>query len=244
MEYIEGGELFQHLIKNGRMEEKEAIVCFRQIVSGLYYCQLINICHRDLKPENILFTANGVIKIADFGLAALCPKGHMLQTACGSPHYAAPEVVNGLVYDGRKSDVWSCGVVLFTLLAGRTPFDGENLSQLLKKVREGHYVMPDISPLAQDLVRKMICVDPEKRIKMSDVLKHPLLVKYAPHCPITGEEVRVLAAPVGLEDVVGPVISTMDDIDPETMKNLHILHHEKTQEQLIDLLLSDRLVNR
>lgn len=115
LEYASNGSLFEYIVKAGRLPHDVAARIFRQIIYGLEYLHSLGICHRDLKPENILIDANLNIKIADFGFAKLL-KGSITETACGSPHYAAPEVIKGIPYDGRRADVWSCGVVLYALI--------------------------------------------------------------------------------------------------------------------------------
>lgn len=183
LEYAEKGELFNLLVDHGPLPEREAINCFRQIIIGISYCHALGIVHRDLKPENLLLDSFYNIKIADFGMAALQTDADLLETSCGSPHYAAPEIVSGLPYEGFASDVWSCGVILFALLTGRLPFDEENgnVRDLLLKVQKGQFEMPndtEISRDAQDLIGKILVVDPRQRIKIRDILSHPLLKKY------------------------------------------------------------------
>ncbi len=134
MEYVEGGELFDYLVKKGRLIESEAVGFFQQIILGVDYCHRHLICHRDLKPENLLLDRYRNVKIADFGMASLQAPSTMLETSCGSPHYASPEIIKGIRYDGRTADVWSCGVVLFALVSGSLPFDDENVRRLLLKV--------------------------------------------------------------------------------------------------------------
>jgi serine/threonine protein kinase len=146
LEHVQGGELFDYLVGKGRLPPSEALTFFQQIISGLDYCHTCLICHRDLKPENLLLDSNNQIKIADFGFASLMRDDDLLETSCGSPHYAAPEVVQGLKYDGTASDVWSCGVILFALLTGKLPFDDDNIPRLLSKVKAGKFQMPSHLP--------------------------------------------------------------------------------------------------
>lgn len=134
MELVEGGELFDYLVKKGRLSENEAVGFFQQIIMGLEYCHRHLICHRDLKPENLLLDKYRNVKIADFGMASLQPPSVMLETSCGSPHYASPEVIKGIKYDGKLSDIWSCGIILYALVTGNLPFDDENIRKLLNKV--------------------------------------------------------------------------------------------------------------
>ena len=121
-------------MKRGRLPEAEALEYFQQIILGVDYCHKHRIYHRDLKPENILLDDKNQCKIADFGMAKLQQEGKLLQTSCGSPHYAAPEIVRGLKYDGAPADIWSCGVILFALLTGSLPFDDPNIKKLLQRV--------------------------------------------------------------------------------------------------------------
>ncbi|KAF5916921.1 hypothetical protein HPG69_013841 [Diceros bicornis minor] len=168
LEHVSGGELFDYLVKKGRLTPKEARKFFRQIVSALDFCHSYSICHRDLKPENLLLDEKNNIRIADFGMASLQVGDSLLETSCGSPHYACPEVIKGEKYDGRRADMWSCGVILFALLVGALPFDDDNLRQLLEKVKRGVFHMPHfIPPDCQSLLRGMIEVEPEKRLSVS-----------------------------------------------------------------------------
>lgn len=126
MEYVSGGELFDYIVKHGKLQEHEARRFFQQIISGVDYCHRHMIVHRDLKPENLLLDHNMHVKIADFGLSNMMLDGEFLRTSCGSPNYAAPEVISGKLYAGPEVDIWSCGVILYALLCGTLPFDGEN----------------------------------------------------------------------------------------------------------------------
>lgn len=121
-----------------------------------------------MKPENLLLDKERNIKIADFGMAAMERSDKLLETSCGSPHYASPEIVAGLNYHGASSDIWSCGIILFALLTGRLPFDDDNIRTLLAKVKVGKFTMPsELNPEAKDLIRRMLEVDPTKRITVS-----------------------------------------------------------------------------
>ncbi|KAF9578971.1 hypothetical protein BGW38_004971, partial [Lunasporangiospora selenospora] len=188
MEYVSGGELFEYLVNKGRLNETEALRFFQQIIVGLAFCHKRKICHRDLKPENLLLDDQLNVKIADFGMASLQKSGRLLETSCGSPHYASPEVVTGLKYDGSSSDIWSCGIILYALLTGHLPFDDENIRQLLSKVKSGKFYMPtDISPGARDLISRMLTVNPKRRITMQAVLAHPWFRTVDPEHNILGE---------------------------------------------------------
>lgn len=171
LEYVEGGELFDFLVNRGRLPPLEALSFFKQIVYGLNYAHTFSIIHRDLKPENILIHSlkPPLIKLADWGMAAFAPPALQLETSCGSPHYASPEIVNGLKYRGNATDIWSCGVILFALLTGRLPFDDKNVRILLSKVKAGKYDVPAyIDPQAKDLLNRMLVVDVNRRITVSD----------------------------------------------------------------------------
>ncbi|GJM94972.1 hypothetical protein PR202_ga11660 [Eleusine coracana subsp. coracana] len=142
--------------------------CLIQIISGVEYCHRNMVVHRDLKPENLLLDSKWNIKIADFGLSNVMRDGHFLKTSCGSPNYAAPEVISGKLYAGPEVDVWSCGVILYALLCGTLPFDDENIPNLFKKIKGGIYTLPShLSGAARDLIPRMLVVDPMKRITNS-----------------------------------------------------------------------------
>ncbi|KAL1745494.1 kinase-like domain-containing protein [Schizophyllum fasciatum] len=178
LEYVEGGELFDFLVNRGKLSSPEALLFFKQIIYGINYAHTFSIIHRDLKPENILIASLSppCVKIADWGMAAFAPPTLQLDTSCGSPHYASPEIVNGESYTGNSTDIWSCGVILFALLTGRLPFDDKDVRALLAKVRSGRYDMPAfIDPLAKDLLSRMLVIDVSKRITMKEILAHPWL---------------------------------------------------------------------
>ncbi|KAD4385343.1 hypothetical protein R6Q59_010393 [Mikania micrantha] len=173
MEYVKSGELFDYIVEKGRLHENEARKIFQQIISGVEYCHRNMVVHRDLKPENILLDARGNVKVADFGLSNIMRDGHFLKTSCGSPNYAAPEVVSGKLYAGPEVDVWSCGVILYALLCGTLPFDDENIPNLFKKIKSGIYTLPShLSPGARDLIPRMLVVDPMKRITIAELREH------------------------------------------------------------------------
>jgi serine/threonine protein kinase len=179
-EYVEKGDLFEFINWNGPLQEEEAIFYFRQIMTALEYCHSFNICHRDLKPENILLKANGQIKMADFGMAALQQNpNHQLRTACGSPHYAAPELLRHQFYKGSAVDIWSMGVILFAMLAGRLPFDDDDMGVMLSKAKRAEYKMPShLTREAKDLIRRILVDQPAHRITMKQMWRHALIKKY------------------------------------------------------------------
>ncbi|GLD94811.1 hypothetical protein PINS_up003436 [Pythium insidiosum] len=174
LEYVAGGELFDYIVSKGRLSPEEARHFFHQIISGVEYCHFHRIVHRDLKPENLLLDADNNVKIADFGLSNVMKDGDFLRTSCGSPNYAAPEVISGSLYAGPEVDVWSCGVILYALLCGSLPFDDESIPNLFKKIRGGMYTLPShLSELARDLIPRMLVVDPMKRITIPEIRQHP-----------------------------------------------------------------------
>uniref|UniRef100_A0A673NLT7 non-specific serine/threonine protein kinase n=1 Tax=Sinocyclocheilus rhinocerous TaxID=307959 RepID=A0A673NLT7_9TELE len=172
MEYASGGEVFDYLVSHGRMKELEARAKFRQIVSAVHYCHQKNIVHRDLKAENLLLDADANIKIADFGFSNEFTLGNKLDTFCGSPPYAAPELFQGKKYDGPEVDIWSLGVILYTLVSGSLPFDGQNLKELRERVLRGKYRVPFyMSTDCEGILRRFLVLNPSKRCTLEQVMK-------------------------------------------------------------------------
>jgi serine/threonine protein kinase len=135
LEFVTGGELFDRIVHKGRLEESESRKYFQQLVDAVAHCHCKGVYHRDLKPENLLLDTNGNLKVSDFGLSALPQEGvELLRTTCGTPNYVAPEVLSGQGYDGSAADIWSCGVILFVILAGYLPFSETDLPGLYRKV--------------------------------------------------------------------------------------------------------------
>ncbi|KAG7468433.1 hypothetical protein MATL_G00142840 [Megalops atlanticus] len=246
LEHVSGGELFDYLVKKGRLTPKEARKFFRQIISALDFCHSHSICHRDLKPENLLLDEKNNIRIADFGMASLQVGDSLLETSCGSPHYACPEVIRGEKYDGRKADVWSCGVILFALLVGALPFDDDNLRNLLEKVKLGVFHMPHfIPPDCQNLLRGMIEVDATKRLTLEQIQKHTWY--------IGGKNEPEPEQPVPRKVAIRTLPSA-EDIDPDVLESMHslgcfrdknklmkdLLSEDDNQEKMIYFLLLDR----
>ncbi|KAL4870322.1 hypothetical protein BDV12DRAFT_195469 [Aspergillus spectabilis] len=181
LEYAER-ELFDYLVKRGRCNDAEARKFFQQIICAVEYCHRHKIVHRDLKPENLLIDRDKNVKIADFGLSNIMTDGNFLKTSCGSPNYAAPEVISGKLYAGPEVDVWSCGVILYVLLVGRLPFDDDYIPALFKKIAAGNFHMPTyISTGAARLIRSMLQVHPVHRITIEDIRKDPWFLQDLPH---------------------------------------------------------------
>ncbi|KAL1963464.1 hypothetical protein VTN77DRAFT_8365 [Rasamsonia byssochlamydoides] len=180
LEYAER-ELFDYLVKRGKCNDDEARKFFQQIICAVEYCHRHKIVHRDLKPENLLIDSEKNVKIADFGLSNIMTDGNFLKTSCGSPNYAAPEVISGKLYAGPEVDVWSCGVILYVLLVGRLPFDDDYIPALFRKINEGKFhVPPYISPGAQRLIKAMLQVNPVHRITIPEIRQDPWFLKDLP----------------------------------------------------------------
>ncbi|XP_057434875.1 CBL-interacting serine/threonine-protein kinase 8-like [Lotus japonicus] len=171
LEFITGGELFDKIIRHGRLSEAESRRYFQQLIDGVDYCHSKGVYHRDLKPENLLLDSLGNIKISDFGLSALPEQGvSILRTTCGTPNYVAPEVLSHKGYNGAVADVWSCGVILYVLLVGYLPFDELDLTSLYSKIEKAEYSCPPGFPVgAKTLIHKILDPNPETRITIEQI---------------------------------------------------------------------------
>ena len=255
MEYVDGGELFDVLVNNGKLPEHEAVYYFKQIIQGVSYLHKFNICHRDLKPENILLDKkNQKIKIADFGMAALELSDTLLTTSCGSPHYASPEIIKGMKYNGSPSDVWSCGVILYALLAGYLPFNDSDIKTLLGKVQKGKYDFPDhFSPESRDLIDSMLKVNADDRIQINEIESHPLMMKYnrtskdksntniksllkEKQIYHVKERHRYPTLPKDMDKIV---LKDEDSVDKDILNSLQILWHGVPKDKIINSLLNN-----
>ncbi|XP_030522589.1 CBL-interacting serine/threonine-protein kinase 3 [Rhodamnia argentea] len=175
LEFVTGGELFDKIVNHGRMGEDEARRYFQQLINAVDYCHSRGVYHRDLKPENLLLDACGNLKVSDFGLSALSQQVRddgLLHTTCGTPNYVAPEVLNDRGYDGATADLWSCGVILFVLLAGYLPFDDSNLMNLYKKISAAEFTCPSwLSFEAMKLITRVLDPNPMTRITIPEILE-------------------------------------------------------------------------
>lgn len=175
MEYVRGGELFNKVAK-GKLREEVARKYFQQLVDAVEFCHSRGVYHRDLKPENLLLDENGDLKISDFGLSALqesTRQDGLLHTTCGTPAYVAPEVINKRGYDGAKADIWSCGVVLFVLLAGNLPFYDSNLMELYKKITRAEFKCPNwFPPEVRKLLSRILDPNPSTRVTMAKLMEN------------------------------------------------------------------------
>lgn len=176
LEFVAGGELFDQIAKHGRLKEDEARTYFQQLINAVDYCHSRGVYHRDLKPENLLLDSYGVLKVSDFGLSAFAQQVRedgLLHTACGTPNYVAPEVLNDKGYDGTASDIWSCGVILFVLMAGYLPFDEPNLIALYRKISRADFACPPyFSPGAKELIKCILDPNPLTRITIPEILEN------------------------------------------------------------------------
>lgn len=183
LELVTGGELFDKIVQVGKLNEEQARFYFQQLIDGVEYCHKLGICHRDLKPENLLLDEHGNLKISDFGLSSLyvgdadgegTTRTELLHTTCGTPNYVAPEVLSDQGYDGKKADVWSCGVILYVLLAGFLPFDESTIVALFAKIQSADFTYPSwFSPEVRSLLDQMLVADPHARITISNLKSHP-----------------------------------------------------------------------
>lgn len=180
MDYAGGGELFDYIVQKGRLDENEACRFFCQIVSAVDAIHKLNVVHRDLKPENILLDENKNIKIVDFGLSNLYSKGSFLETACGSPCYAAPEMIQGKPYNPAGIDIWSCGVILFAMVCGYLPFEEEDTNKLWNRIIHADFTFPQgLSKPLQDMIYQLLTPDPTERITIQRIRFHSWFLHFS-----------------------------------------------------------------
>lgn len=220
IEYAKGGELFNKVAK-GRLKEDSARMYFQQLISAVDFCHSRGAYHRDLKPENLLLDENGVLKVTDFGLSALAESKHqdgLLHTTCGTPAYVAPEVINRKGYDGVIADIWSCGVILFVLLAGYLPFHDSNLMEMYRKIGKAEYKCPNWFPSeVRRLLSKILDPNPNTRISIAKIMENPWFRRgFIPKPLKTNTQVEL--APLDTNAVFGP--SENDSADAVEKKEL------------------------
>eukprot|EP00826_Nyctotherus_ovalis_P054294 TRINITY_DN7100_c0_g5_i2.p1 TRINITY_DN7100_c0_g5~~TRINITY_DN7100_c0_g5_i2.p1 ORF type:complete len:471 (+),score=94.64 TRINITY_DN7100_c0_g5_i2:249-1661(+) len=241
MEYASGGELFDYIVEKSFLEEAEARTFFRQIVSGIEYLHQLRISHRDLKPENMLLDSDKSIKIVDFGLSNCYKDGELLQTACGSPCYAAPEMIEGKEYSGAAVDVWSAGIVLFAMLCGHLPFEDKNTAKLYKKIVNGVFTVPDhVSSSARDLLVGILKTEPSLRYSVDDVKRH---------CWFTGDmgliwpPREVLSLPINVNKNILKQMGEQGFADKRRVRAL-VKRNRHSRETVTYHLLLGRMVSR
>nr|AGQ43462.1 CBL-interacting protein kinase 2 [Nitraria tangutorum] len=187
MEYAKGGELFNKLAK-GRLREERARKYFQQLISAVDFCHSRGVYHRDLKPENLLLDENGTLKVSDFGLSALSDskkQDGLFHTTCGTPAYVAPEIIRGKGYDGAESDIWSCGVILYVLLAGYLPLHDSNLMAMYRKISKGDYAIPSwFSTDVRKLLTRILDPNPKTRVSLAKIMDNPWFKKRLNSKPI------------------------------------------------------------
>ncbi|KAH8171826.1 protein kinase domain-containing protein [Sarocladium implicatum] len=237
LEYIDQGDLFTYINSHGRLAEDVALYFFRQMISAITYCHSFNICHRDLKPENILITADLQIKIADFGMAALHQTDtHQLATACGSPHYAAPELLKNKQYRGDRADIWSMGVILYAMLSATLPFDDPDLRVMMGKTKKGQYEMPHgLSLEAEDLIRRMLQTNPDRRITLKEIWRHPLVQKYSYLDNLSDNTSQLPDTRKGFQYTPVP----RQSLDPQLIRQLRSMWHMFSEQDLALKLTCD-----
>ena len=208
IDYCEGGELFDYIIRNKRLEEPISALIFKQIVGAVAFCHSYGVAHRDLKPENILICDFPTVKVSDFGLCGFVNEEKLMKSFCGSPSYCAPECLCKIQYDGRLADIWSLGVILYAMVTGEHPWDVSNTSVMLKQIMKCNFKCPSyLTPACKDLITSMLRLKPSDRIPIQKILEHPwmqysewALVDPPPNLGLSLSQLR-LQAPMSLEQI-------------------------------------------
>jgi BR serine/threonine kinase len=224
-EYAENGNLFDFIKAHESCQVSEGLKLFRDLIYAIEYLHSYGICHRDLKPENIFLDDNNTLKVAHFGMAKFVETG-IRESNCASPHYAAPEIISGESYDGRKSDIWSAGVILFAILSGRLPFDDSSIRGVLQKVKSGTYRMPDFPGEVKDLITRILEVNPLNRISIPLIKAHRAFRMDLPpnyNCPAP------LPFPIAIEPV------QIETIDANLLETLHNIGYDQNEKLFADL---------
>jgi serine/threonine protein kinase len=215
MEYCPIGNLHQLIVTEGALTECLARNIARQILEAIAYLHTRRVAHRDLKPENILIGANLSVKLADFGFSREDSGCFLFKTQCGSPLYAAPEVVSNLPYDGSSADMWSVGVIIFALVTGRIPWeDAQNQRKLFYDIQTARYHIPDnLSPNLTNLLNGLMNPQPMMRFTASQALTHPWIVdspsSVRKESPIAGIRARHMGSAPNLQPTLALVIQTV-----------------------------------
>lgn len=230
MEYAKGGELFKKVSK-GKLKEDVARKYFQQLISAIDFCHSRGVYHRDLKPENLLLDENGMLKVTDFGLSALAKckrQDGLLHTTCGTPAYVAPEVICRRGYDGDKADIWSCGVILYVLLAGYLPFHDSNLMAMYRKIAKADYKFPNwFSADVCKLLSRILDPNPSTRISIAKIMENPWLRKGLNSKSAKSKTAIKELSPVDVDAAFGPIENSASPEAPRPMTkpdNLNAFH--------------------
>ena len=191
MEYCNKGELFDYIVSHQKLDENEASIFFYQLINGVDYIHKKGVAHRDLKPENLLLTVDNILKIIDFGLSHEYDENSLLKTKCGSPSYAAPEIIKGKLYDGFKTDIWCCGIILYAMLCGYLPFEGDNNKELFTNILECNPEYPSfLSKNSKKLIQNLLKINPDERLTIEEIKKNEFYLKGKKLCKINYELVE------------------------------------------------------
>ncbi|XAR66675.1 Non-specific serine/threonine protein kinase [Bertholletia excelsa] len=220
MEYVSGGQLSDKMAYLNKFNEQEARKCFQQLIDAIDYCHCKGVYHRDLKPQNLLLDSKGNVKVSDFGLSALRKPGDLLSTACGSPSYVAPELITNKQYEGAAADVWSCGVILFELLAGYLPFDDRSLMNLYRKILKAEYKCPVwFTERQRKLISRILDPNPPTRITTPEIIEDQWFqTNYEPAERIECDEA------INLEDVRTAFNSIKENESETTTPHTHFIN--------------------
>lgn len=215
LEFVMGGELYDKIVQLGKLSENESRRYFQQLIDAVAHCHKKGVYHRDLKPENLLLDAYGNLKVSDFGLSALTKQGDdLLHTTCGTPNYVAPEVLSNHGYDGAAADIWSCGVILYVLMAGYLPFEEADLPTLFRRISAAEFVCPYwFSAGAKTLIHKILDPNPKTRVKIEEIRKDLWFRKnYSPVKLREDEQVNLDDVQAVFDDIEDQYVSERSEI--------------------------------
>ncbi|KAK2965516.1 hypothetical protein RJ640_008866, partial [Escallonia rubra] len=250
LEYVNGGELFDKIALHGRLKEDEAKKYFQQLINAVDYCHSRGVYHRDLKPENLLLDSFGFLKVSDFGLSAFSQQvkdDGLLHTACGTPNYVAPEVLTDKGYDGTSADIWSCGVILFVLMAGYLPFDEPNLPSLYRRIQKADFSCPSwFSSASKKLIMRILDPNPITRIKIQEILDNDWFQKaYKPPHFEQGEDVNLDDVDAAFNDAEEHLVTERKE-KPVSMNAFELISSSRgfSLENLFERQMQEDLVKR
>lgn len=215
LEFVMGGELYDKIVQQVKLSENESRRYFQQLIDAVAHCHKKGVYHRDLKPENLLLDAYGNLKVSDFGLSALTKQGdELLHTTCGTPNYVAPEVLSNQGYDGAAADVWSCGIILYVLMAGYLPFEEADLPTLFRRISAAEFACPVwFSAGAKTFIHKILDPNPKTRVKIEEIRKDPWFRKnYSPVKLREDEKVNLDDVKAVFDDIEDQYVSERSEI--------------------------------